>query len=324
MVTDRAFASGSVYLFTGNDSYSKEKAIDELVSSILGATAAKEFDCRIFYGAESDASQIRDYLATLPFLAPKRVAIVKDFDKLPKESRALLSDYTKKSPKSTCLILETKEDARPDDYGIAAGASVRRFEGPTDAELTSWIKRYIASRSKDIEDEAVSALKELQGRNLLSIASELEKLLLYIGNRPCATADDVEEVVAKSLISSAFDLTDAIEARDIERALEIVSESMLAGRKHYEIIGLLCWHLKKMYRAKTLLERGVSEYQAASLLKIAPRYRNKFFRQAKACGSDRIKSRMSVLLEADAGIKRSKYGPWLVLDFTVIRLCLGA
>lgn len=322
MVIDPA-ASGSVYLFTGNDIYSKEKAIEELVNSILG-NSAKEFNCKVFYGAESEASQILDYLATLPFLAPKRLAIVKDFDKLPKESRALIADYTKRSPKSTCLILETKENARPDDYGMAVHTSIRRFQDPTDTELTSWIKRYLASRSKDIEDEAVSALKELQGRNLLSIASELEKLLLYIGKNVCVTAEDVEEVVAKSLTTSAFDLMDAIEKKNIERALEIVSESMLAGKKHYEIIGLLCWHLKRMYRANALLDSGASEYQAASLLKVASRYRNEFFRQVRGAGADRIKSRMSILLEADSGIKRAKYDPGLVLDFTVIRLCLGA
>lgn len=321
MVTD--LAPGSVYLFTGSDSYSKEKSIEELVDSILGGSA-KEFNCKVFYGAESDASQILDYLATMPFLAPKRLAIVKDFDKLPKEGKALIADHSRKSPKTTCLILETKENARPDDYGMAANVPVRRFEGLTDAELTAWIKRYLASRSKGIEDEAISALKELQGRNLLSISSELEKLVLYTGNRGCVTAEDVEEIVAKSLTSSAFDLTDAIEKRDIERALEIVSESMLAGRKHYEIIGLMCWHLKRMYRAKTMLAGGVSEYQAASLLKVASRYRGEFFRQVKACGADRIRSRILALLEADSGIKRAKYDPKLVLDFTVIRLCLGA
>ncbi|MCX6006390.1 MAG: hypothetical protein NTZ34_03905 [Chloroflexi bacterium] len=107
------------------------------------------------------------------------------------------------------------------------------------------------------------------------------------------TALDVEEVVAKSMTTSAFDLMDAIEKKDIGRAQEIVSESMLAGKKHYELIGLLCWHLKRMYRAKALLGTGASEYQVASSLKVASRYRNEFFRQVRGAGADRIKSRMS-------------------------------
>lgn len=316
-------APGSVFLFAGNDSYSKEKAIDELITAVLGGSA-RELNCKVFYGADSDASHILDYLATLPFLSPRRVAVVKDFDKLSKESKSLIADYAKKKiSKSTCLILDMKDTAALNDYSSGGHVSIRRFSDPTDSELTSWIKHFLSAKGKKIEDDAVAALKELQGQNLLSIASELEKLMLFTEPADCIRMSDVEDVVARSLTASAFDLMDAIERKDIDAAISIVSESMQGGKKHYEIIGLLCWHLKRILKAKMLFTGGASEPQVGATLKIGARYRSEFFRQVKAVDISRIKSRLGILLEADANIKRAKYDPGLVLEFTVIRLCLS-
>lgn len=314
--------SGSVFLFSGSDSYSKQRAIEELITAVLGSSA-RELNCKVFYGAESDAGDILDYLATMPFLSPRRIAVVKDFDRLSKESRSLITDYAKKSSNSTCLILDMKEAYSLGDYPTGGHVSIRHFGDPTDAELTSWIKRFLASKGRKIEDEAITALKEMQGRNLLSISSELEKLMLFAGDRDCIDSSDVEEVVAKSLATSAFDLMDAIECRDIDAAVNIVSGSIQAGKKHYEIVGLLCWHLKRILKAKAMLAGGASETRTGAALKIGSRYRREFFRQVKATDIGRIKSRMAILLEADANIKRAKYDPGLVLEFTVIRLCLS-
>lgn len=314
-------ASGSVFLFTGMDSYSKGKAVEELIQTVLGGSA-RELNCKVFYGAECPASQILDYLATLPFLSPKRIAVVKEYDRLSKESKALIIEYIKKPARSTCLILETGQRHVSDEQSLGGHAAIRRFDGPTDSELTSWIRRVLASKGKRIEDDAVAALKELKGQDLLSMDSELEKLALFTGERDYVTMGDVEEVVAKGLTASAFDLMNAIDNRDIDAAVNIVSESMLAGKKPYEMIGLLCWHLKRVMKAKTLLAGGASDLQAAYALKIGARYRGEFFRQARALDSARIKSRLGILLDADSNIKRAKYDPGLVLEFTVIRLCL--
>jgi len=312
-----------VFLFIGNDSYLKEKAIEDLTSSLLDHSS-RQLDYKIFYGGETEAREILDYVTTFPFLAARRLAFVKDLEKLPPEFKAPLVAYVKKPLKSTCLILESKDSSILDEYGeLSKYVNINRFDGLKDSEALSWVKKFLASRDKKIENDAALLLREMRGQDLLSLTQELEKLIAFIGERDCIKVSDVEEVVGRSLIASAFDLTDAIGKKDIEDALRIVSDLISAGKKHYEIIGLLSWHVKRLLRAKMLQAKGQTDSHIVNLLKLSRRYSDQFFKQLRLIQIPQMRSKMAVLFEADLDIKRTKFDPTLVLEFAIIKLCLS-
>jgi DNA polymerase III delta subunit len=58
-------------------------------------------------------------------------------------------------------------------------------------------------------------------------------------------------------------------------------------------------------------------------LGINRRYAPEFFREAKRTDMGRIRSSLKALLEADLDIKRTRFDPETVLEFAVMRLCLG-
>lgn len=311
-----------VFLFIGDDKYQKEKAIQLLSSELLG-NSSKELDHKVFYGADSDAREILDYINTIPFLADKRFVVIKDFEKMPQEFKSRLIEYIKKPLKSTCLVLESKDDSILKEYGlITRYANVRRFGELTGHELDSWIKKFLAGLGKKIEPDAILILKELQGRNLLGLTQELEKLASFTGKKEEIKAEDVEEVVGKSLVLSTFDLADAIGEKRLDRAMKLGYGLILAGKKEYEIIGLLCWHFKRILRAKSLQARGQRDNAIAGMLKVSRKYSDGFFKQVESLGVPQLRSKIRVLLEADLDIKRTKYDPTLILEFAIIRLCL--
>lgn len=313
----------SVFLYVGSDNYSKEKAIADLTNSIFGASS-KELDYRVFRAGESDIKEIIEYVATVPFLASKRLAVIRNAERLPEDFKSRLADYMKKPYKSSCLLLESEDDKLPAEYADISGyITVRRFGNLTDSELLSWVKRFLADRGKKIESGAFLLLKELQGRNMLSLSNELDKLASFSGGRKDITISDVEAVAGKSLIVSAFDLTRAIGEKKISDALKVMSDLTMSGKKHYEIIGLLCWHLKRILRAKTLQRKGENNDLIAGILRINRAHAAEFFRQVESFTQTQIRDRMKLLLEADLDIKRTKFDPALILEFTLIRLCLS-
>jgi DNA polymerase III subunit delta len=199
---------------------------------------------------------------------------------------------------------------------------VLKFSDLDDKELSRWITKYITSKGKSIEEEALDILKELQGRDLLNLSQELEKLITFCGGRKNITRNDVELLVGKSVLASAFDIADSVSAKDTARAIGIVYDLMSAGKKPYEIIGLLCWHFKRILKAKALLSKGSTEFSAGQLLRIPRRNAKEFFAQVRSFSSDQIEAKMQVLLETDLSIKRPRYSPSLIMEFAVIRLCL--
>ena len=318
-------SSKAVFLFAGNDSYSKEQAIKKLKSSLFDSSSS-ELDYKVFDGADAEIRDILDHVSTIPFLASKRLVIIRHFEKLSKENTSRLIEYIKNPTKSTCLVLDAEDDSIIKQYSqLSRHLIISSFGLISDSQFQARTKEMLSSAKSDkkISHEAVMALKELYGNDMGSISQELQKLSSFVGDRVQIETSDVEEIAGKNLNASTFDLTDAIEVNDPEKALSIISELMISGKRHYEIVGLLCWQTKRLFKGRMFMDGGMSESQIANSLKISRRYHERFFAQLKRSPLSQVESKMQVLLEADLDIKRSKYDPAIALELAVIKLCLG-
>jgi DNA polymerase III subunit delta len=313
----------SVFLFIGSERYLKQSALDKLKASIR-SNPQEDIDHKVFYGTDSTASQILDHAQAFPLFSSKKLIVLKEFNKFPKDDRSRLAEYLKNPAKSTYIVIDVDADEPPKDLvPLSKFVRTTAFSSPTSGELSSWITRYLASKGKNIELGALDVLKELQSSNLEALSRELDKLASFVGERDTVTAEDVEKLVGKSSVESAFELGWSIGDKDLERAMKLVLQLMLEGKRPHETIGLITWHLNRIMKAKALAAGGESAYSIASTLRIARRYQDAFFKQVKAYSFAQIRNKMDILLEADLDIKRTRFDPLLVLELAIIRLCLG-
>jgi DNA polymerase-3 subunit delta len=312
----------SVLLFAGSQRYLKESALDKFKASL--AAPGENIDLKIFYGTEATASQILDHAQSSPLFSSKKLIVIKDFAKLPKEDRSRLAEYVKNPAKSTFFVFDIFQDEAPKELAqMSKYIKTVFFAAPEAGELSSWITRYLASSGKKIELGAVDMLKELQGRDLEALSKELDKLTSFVGSRDTVSTADVERLVGRSSIESAFELGWAIGDKDLEKAMMLVSQIMLEGKRPYEIVGLITWHLNRMMKAKLLALKGETTYSISSALRISKHHQEAFFKQVKSFSFDEMKRKLDVLLEADLDIKRTRFDPSLVLEIAIVRLCLG-
>lgn len=286
----------SVFLLIGNEKYLKEKAINELRTDLLNGPSG-ELDYKVLHGADTSADEILGCVSTIPFFSSKRMVVVKDFEDLPKEDFFRIASYIKKPNNHTCLVLDVKEGTLlKGDPSLAGFVRIKKFSNPGEGDLSSWITRFVSSKSKTIEKKAVDILRELKGGDLLSLSQELDKLITFTGMRKVITEADVEKLTGKSVMASAFDISKAVGKRDTSKAMTIVHDLLFAGKRPHEIIGILAWH-----------------------------YRTLIKRDERSSGDSKrsLKSKLEILLEADLSIKRTRYNPSLILEFAIIKLCLG-
>jgi len=322
MVTPAPSSSPSVFLFVGKEKYLKERAITELRSRSLDSSSG-ELDYKVLHGSDTSADEIIGSAGTLPFFSSKRLVVVKDFDKLSKEDTSKVVAYIKNPNQHTCLIIDS-DDASilEDEPSIARYAKVLRFAPLLDNEMSSWIKKYLSVQGKTIEDDALDMLKESKGADILSLSSELDKLITFTGKRKNVTNDDVESLVGKSVVSSAFDIASAIGDRNASKAIGIVHELASSGKKPYEITGILSWFFKRVLKAKLLLDAGDTESMVSQKLRINRRSAEEFFTHVHSFSAQALESKMKILLDADLSIKRPRYNPSMIMEFAIIRLCL--
>lgn len=311
----------AVFVCAGSDAHSRESAVASLVSKLL-AGGSRDCDLQTFRGADAQAREVLDHLATIPFLAPRRLAIVRSAEELPDKDLDALIAFARKPSPHACLILDSDDPAFAKRFRGMKTVKTRLFSEPAGADRAAWVRQYVASRGKKIEPAAALFVREACPGDLAGLAQELEKVITYVGDRDVIRADDAEGLVGRSLVTSAFDLTNAIEANKVDDALRVVGELLRSGKRHYEIIGLLAWHVKRLLRAKTLQRKGGTEAYIASTMNVNRRYFGRFFAQVRALRIDAIRSQMRVLLEADLDIKRSRLDPALALECAVLRLCL--
>jgi len=87
------------------------------------------------------------------------------------------------------------------------------------------------------EEEALDLFTLYTGGDRSAITSELEKLDLYLGTETrTVTADDVRKLTPMSRAGVVFELGNAISARQLQRALELLKQLLFHGEKPVGIL----------------------------------------------------------------------------------------
>jgi DNA polymerase III subunit delta len=234
-----------VYLFTGEDTFLMEEAIKSMRNS-LGEDVLMNF---YSFGPDESgaADKALELLNTIPFFDDKRFVLIRNVHKLDERSFEKIGRYVN-NPSNTATLVLTMEGKKPwkekekkpweERYkALTEKAKKQAFNEMKENQLISWIINRAKSMEKEIELEAANLLKEA----LLStwqIASELEKLCLYTGERKKITHDDVKKLVLKTYDDTVFKLADALFDRKAEVLLRI-REIEASGINELEVIASL-------------------------------------------------------------------------------------
>jgi len=120
--------------------------------------------------------------------------------------------------------------------------------------------RALRARKKTISDEALASLVNSVGPHAQQLASEVEKLSLYVGERAAITPEDVAAVVTRNKQARAFAVADALGDRDLPRLLRRLDEELwqMQFDKQKSEIGLLYGIISKV-RALLFLGEMIRE-----------------------------------------------------------------
>jgi DNA polymerase-3 subunit delta len=104
-----------------------------------------------------------------------------------------------------------------------------------------WARGELAARGKEIADQALAELVTRVGPNARLLTSEVEKLSLYVGDRPEIAVADVETICLRNKFSRAFALGDALGERNLPRLLSCLDEELweMKSDRDKSVFGLL-------------------------------------------------------------------------------------
>lgn len=303
------------YILTGGDDYLREKEELKLKEKFLSAG-----DDALNYSVcdQDDPDSMMDSLGTLPFLADKRVVLVRISQDIPDATLAVLEKYIDNPVDSSVLILSCGEafQKKAAFRTLAKKMSVINIAKLTPQKVKNGINGFFKKQNIEISPEAVDLIFELKGMDPALIRSEIEKLAAYSGGKKIDVGD-VQELVGRSVSESIFKLVDAINSRNCKWALRILNDLGDPRKEGLKIIGYLAGHIRIIQKIKLMssLGAGTKEMEA----EIGKRV---YFVQPQAAkfSSEKIEKWISLLLRSDADIKRGRAEPSIVMETLLVKL----
>ena len=128
-----------------------------------------------------------------------------------------------------------------------------------ESEAVRWIGEYGSTREVKIDPDAARELVDALGGDMMMVSNELEKLILYVGEKKRITLGDVETMVLAAKQRSLYELTDAISSKDRVRALQMLDAMLSSGDGDEAAIGHIYMLAKTFRQMLVILERNVRD-----------------------------------------------------------------
>ncbi len=313
--------TGPLYLLTGDDLQARHDLAVEFAALVDEGLQA--FNVEAFYANEASSASARDQMIgamlatarTLPMMAPRRVVVVHEAERLlsPKrakdeEAEPLLPEPGGRKRKAAATTptdeleayLERPEPlttmvfvAGPLDANRRLVKLLRKHAAVVDCgslasaqEAAGWIRKRLEKDELAIDAKAVALLLETTGLSLGRIRAEVEKLVLYAAGDATITERHIRDlVVPETEPGEGPAVGIAVRDGDARRALRELAALFDAGVVPQPILGQIRW--------------GVGGLRPP----------------------ERVKWALSRVLETDMRMKSSAGSPQHLLECLIVDLC---
>jgi DNA polymerase-3 subunit delta len=341
------------YVLLGNEAYlysiSRAGVLQALVPE----------DCRDFCLQELDLAQTSifealDLAQTPSLMAPFQVLFLRNVHKLygrgqkKEEFKAIEEYFRRPNPQALVIFvadhLILPQDVRRMDMTDKDRAeriretlgdlcSIVELQQVNEDDAAKWVQREASARGVAFSEDAARELVDALSADMLTVASEVEKLVLYAGalSRNTVEVADVETMVPAAKQRSLYELTDAISLKDTPRALALLGGLLNASEGGEDAAIGHVFSLARTYRQMLVLNEKQVKDQRAMWQVLWPGFRvAPFAADALIAQARRFRDRadltrgLGLIAKADLELRSSPADKRLVLERLVMRLSAKA
>jgi DNA polymerase-3 subunit delta len=295
-----------VYYLCGEENYRKKLAIGKIRQIIN----PDEFNFISTSSEESSISEILTNLNTPPVFSDKRLVILHQADKIKTDDKKAIIEYIKNPLETTCVIFESIQRKKTDsllnacrDYGVKIV-----FYQMSEAQVTSWLKKYIAEKNFAITDDALKVLLDLAGTDLAILTSELDKIFIYTADaqKKEITYETVLNSIGFSKEENPFEISSYLLNKDIKNAIKCIEKLLNAGQEPMFLLSLMTNTLTKVLKVKRMTRKGLSHHEIFSQAGLNRFYEQDFISKAANFKSeDALLAIIEKSLEIESAFKSS-------------------
>lgn len=270
-----------MYLVFGEQELLVNKMIDKLAKSELDVI--DDFNLVTFDSIKTPLYEIVNDASTLPFMADKKVVIVKNCYFLTTENPKLdfeqsfneLDEYLDNQNEGVVVIFSVitnkLDDKNPLVKKIKEKSKIYAVDNVNKKDLPRIVKQMFEKQGISITSDALNEFLSRCGDDMYLINGEIEKLSCY---KKEIDIKDIDLMVAKKIEDNVFEMIDNIFAKKYDKVFKIYYDLKINNNEPLTLISLIASQVRFLYQVMVLKDKGYSENNIANELSCHP-YRAK-------------------------------------------------
>jgi DNA polymerase-3 subunit delta len=341
------------YVLLGDEAYLYQRCRQGILAA-LAPESTRDFSLHDFDLADTPIFEILDCAQTPSLMASFQVIFVRSLKLLygrgSRKAEFAAIDAYFRSPNPQAVLLFVADHLRiPTDLRRMDFQDKERYDRiretlsdwcgfvelarVAEADAVRWVTLEAEARGIRFDPDAARELVDALGADMMLVASELEKLCLYVGGggtvegKHHITLGDVETMVLAAKQRSLYELTDAISQRDRTRALLLLHGLLNASDGGEDAaIGHLYMLARTFRQMLIILEKNVRDSRAIWAVlwqgfRMPPFAAEDLIRQARRYKSRRDLTRaLRLVAKADLELRSSPANKLLVLERLILAL----
>ena len=253
-----------IVALAGKNQFLIQRRLSQLVNEFLAEES--ELALEKIDAAEADYEKVSDALGAMPFLANRKMVILRELGankELTERIEQLISSI---SSTTTLIIVESNADKRTAYFKVLKDRTqLEYFDELDPTALVDWLVEEAKGQGGELSRQDANYLVERLGPNQMMLATELDKLLTY---NVSISKDTINALTDPNPQSKIFDLLDAMFAANKSRALALYNDQRAQKVEPQAILALVVWQLQLLALAK--FGEGKAPSQIASESKMSP------------------------------------------------------
>ena len=325
------------YLFFGEEDYMKSAAIRMARESVTEADPAMAaFNDIRLDGLDFTPAALLDAMTVPPMGADRKVITVTglnlsalraaDMDKLC-EALSEIPDYP-----YNLVILSAAADTfdpgnlpkKPSELltSLAEYLTPVWFERNTPAKLAGWVQKHYLHGGVQADPKLCQFTIEYCGRNMFTLANEVDKVACYIRahGRDTATEADIRTAAIPAMEYDAFAFTNAITERRRADALEILADLKLRRVEPLFILSEVSRVVCDLLAIRAMADGGRTPAEIGSELKMHEYRVGLYLKQARKTDLALLRNAVTAAEAADRALKRSAADGYGIIERLICTL----
>ncbi len=317
----------NVYFLYGDEQFLLENKVNKIKKKLINSSFS-DFNFALYNGRDSKVEDVLASAMAFPVMADKKLIILKNTGFLNNaKSREYkeIKELCESIPEYLCLIIIERDFDKKKEQTIrfiGEQGGIVRFDYMPLPQIEKWLEKQFEKQEKIIYPKELTAMVKRCGGSLNAIHNEFSKLINYMGDRQKVTAEDIENVVLKSLDVAIYDIIDHIIENRPSLAMADYKELLEHKTEPIVIIAAISSKLSDLLAAKCLSGEGVPISEMGKYLECLPQdwLIKKTVAQSKRFGEKYLRRMVKKSLDYDLKIKTGLMDKEIALQLLIADL----